>query len=194
MGHGQRRRTRGRPGRRRATRPSPLADKPFRLLRSPLAPVEVLAEEQIERIHLASMHILEEIGLDFWDDEALGLWEQAGARVDHAERHVWLDRNLVLEAVAQAPSQFTLHARNPDHNLQIGGNYIAFATVASAPFYSDLDVGRREGRLEDYRRMLRLAQICGPIHLVEGQLVEPQDVPVPLRNLEKGLALFSLTD
>jgi trimethylamine--corrinoid protein Co-methyltransferase len=194
MASSERRRIRGRPGRRQAARPSPLADKPFRLLRNPLAPVEVLSEEQLERIHLASMRILEDIGLDFWDEEALQIWEQAGARVDHDGRHVWLDRDLVLEAVARAPSRFTLHARNPAHNLQIGGDYIAFATVASAPFYSDLEVGRREGCLEDYRRIAKLAQLCGPIHLIEGQLVEPQDVPVPVRNLEKGFALFTLTD
>jgi trimethylamine--corrinoid protein Co-methyltransferase len=171
-----------------------LADKPFRQLRNPLPPVEVLSPEQLGRIHNASLHILEEIGLDFWDDEVLALWQAAGARVDRAARHVWLDRGLVLEAVAQAPAEFTLRARNPAHSLNIGGNHINFATVGAAPYYSDLENGRRPGTLADFQRMVKLTQQCGPLHVVEGLLVEPQDVPVPHRHLEKGYSVFALSD
>ena len=39
------------------------------------------------------------------------------------------------------PPQFTLHARNPEHNVQIGGDAIAFCSVASAPNAQDLDGG-----------------------------------------------------
>jgi trimethylamine--corrinoid protein Co-methyltransferase len=140
------------------------------------------------------MHILEEIGLDFLDKEALSFWETAGARVDHKSQHVWIDRDLLLETVAQAPAEFTLTARNPAYSLQIGGNNINFATVGAAPYYSDLKQGRRPGTLADFRRMVSLAQLSGPIHIVEGLLVEPQDVHVPWRNLEKGRVLLTLND
>ena len=92
-------------GRRRNTQDSDLAGKPFRHLTNPLSPVEVLSQEQSERIHDASMRILEEVGIDFLDDEVLSLWEAAGARVDRKERHVWLDRGLVLETIARAHSR-----------------------------------------------------------------------------------------
>ena len=174
--------------------PSPLADKPFRPLRNPLPPVELLSPEQLEQIHNASMRILEEIGIDFLDDEALDIWEKAGATVDHKAQHVWMERGLVLEAVAKAPPEFTLHARNPAHNLAIGGNNINFATVGGAPYYSDLERGRNPGTLADFQRMVQLAQICTPIHIVEGLMLEPQDLPVPQRHLEKGLAQFTLSD
>jgi trimethylamine--corrinoid protein Co-methyltransferase len=173
---------------------SPLAGKPFRLLKNPWPPVEVLSCDQIEQIHDASMRILEEIGLDFWDDEALDLWKAAGARVDRKVRHVWLDRDLVLRAVAQAPAEFTLRARNPKQNLRVGGNYINFCTVGAAPYFSDLETGRRPGTLAAYRKMTKLAQMCGPIHLAEGLLVEPQDVPVPIRHLDKAYSMITLSD
>ena len=80
---------------------------PYRRLRNPLAPVAILDEGQIEQIHQASLHILQLIGLDFFDDEALGLWQAAGARVDWPDRHVWLDGEMVLELVARAPARFT---------------------------------------------------------------------------------------
>lgn len=140
------------------------------------------------------MHILENVGLDFLEGEALALWEEAGARVDYKNQHVWFDRGQVMELVAKAPAEFTLHARNPAHSLHIGGDHINFATVGAAPYYSDLENGRRPGTLDDYRRMVKLAQLCGPLHIVEGLFVEPQDIPVPLRHLEKGLALLTLSD
>ena len=103
---------------------SPLADKPFRHLTNPLSPVELLKPEQLNRLHNASVHILEEIGIDFLDEEALDLWQAAGARVDHQSQHVWMDRELISSLVAKAPAEFTLFARNPEYSLQIGGNHI----------------------------------------------------------------------
>lgn len=173
---------------------SPLADKPFRQLTNPLPPVELLSPEQIERLHDASMHILEEIGIDFLDEETLDLWQAAGARVDRQSQHVCFDRELITSLVAKAPAEFTLTARNPAHSIQVGGNHINFATVGAAPYYSDLETGRRPGTLADFRRMVKLAQVCTPIHMVEGLLVEPQDVPVPLRHLEKWISQLTLSD
>ena len=188
----RRRRRRRRAGRRQAT--LPLADKPFCRLQNPFAPVEALSPDQVARIHDASLKILEEIGIDFLDEEALSLWEAAGVRVDRERQHVWLDRGLVMEAVAKAPATFTLHARNPAHTLEIGGNNINFATVGAAPYYSDLETGRRPGTLADFRRMVKLAQLCSPIHVVEGLMVEPQDLAVPVRHLEKWLSQLTLSD
>lgn len=180
--------------RRREQPPSPLADKPFRRLTNSLRPVEVLSPEQLERVHDASMRILEEIGLDFLDDEVLALWETAGAKVDKKAQHVWLDRGLILELVAKAPAEFTLRARNPAHTLQVGANHINFATVGGAPYFSDLSRGRRPGDLAAFQTMVKLSQQCGPIHIVEGLMLEPQDVPVPLRHLEKVYSQFTLAD
>ena len=43
-------------------------------LRNPQPPYSWLDEESLESIHQASLTILEEIGLDFLDAEALSLW------------------------------------------------------------------------------------------------------------------------
>ncbi len=42
---------------------------------------EPLDEEGVETLHDASMTIIEEIGIDFRDEEALALWREAGAHV-----------------------------------------------------------------------------------------------------------------
>jgi trimethylamine--corrinoid protein Co-methyltransferase len=180
--------------RREQRRRSPLEALPFRALHNPLPPVELLSPEQVEQIHVASMRILEEIGIDFLDQEALDIWQAAGARVDHGAQHVWLDRGLVLEAVAKAPAQFTLRARNPARSVPIGGNNSIFSVTSGTAFVSDLDSGRRTGTLADMHNLMRLVHMCPPLHVVESQVTEPQDLPVPIRHLERGLAIFTLSD
>lgn len=184
----------GRGQRPRGATPLPLSDKPFHHTSNGFAPLEPLADEQLDRIHAASMSILEEVGIDFLDDEALELWSAAGAKVDRSGRHVWIDRDLLMALLRTVPRQFTLRARNPERSLTIGGNHVNFATVGGAPFYSDIETGRRPGTIDAFRKMVRLAHLCGPIHIVEGLLLEPQDVPVPVRHLDKVLAQFTLSD
>ena len=120
-----------------------LAQLPWRQLVNPLPPIEILQPDQIEAIHDTSMQILEEVGMDFLHPEALALLRAGGAEVEEGSERVRFDRGLIEETMAGAPSGLTLHARNPAHNLTIGGNSITFGTVASPPNVSDLEGGRR---------------------------------------------------
>jgi trimethylamine--corrinoid protein Co-methyltransferase len=154
----------------------------------------VLRPEQVEAIHDASLRILEEIGMDFLHPEALEILGRAGAEVEPGGQRVRLDRGLVTEAVAQAPSEFTLHARNPAHDLRIGGKNIVFASVASPPNVSDLEKGRRPGNFPDYCDLLRLCQALDIVHLFAGYPVEPIDLPTETRHLDCLQAFVRLSD
>ena len=60
---------------------------------------EMLDEEGVERIHDASMRILEEIGIDFRDDEAIAYWKDA--RADVEGYRVRIDRASLMDLVAK---------------------------------------------------------------------------------------------
>src|SRR5207253_9054790 len=105
--------------------------------------------DELESIHLASLRVLGEIGMDFLDEEARDLLATAGARVEPGTQRVRFDADMVVERIKTAPSSFTLHATNPEHDLQIGGDWMAFGSVASAPNVADLDFGRRVGNRAD---------------------------------------------
>ncbi len=173
---------------------SPLLKIPFQRLRNQLSPLELISPEQLEQLHQASLHILEHIGLDFLDDEALDLWQKAGAKVDCSSHHVWLDRHLVLELVAKAPASFTWRARNPERNIFIGGNTINFAPNGGTVFAANLEIGRRPGLLQDYQDLQKLVQMCNLLHFAGEQLVVPHDVAVSARHLHRLLSSFILTD
>jgi trimethylamine---corrinoid protein Co-methyltransferase len=183
-----------RAARREQRRRSSLEQIPFRPIKHWMPPVEMLSAEQLEQIHDTSMRILEDIGMDFLDDEALDIWEKAGAKVDRASQHVWIDRGLLLEAVGKAPDEWTLRARNPAKNLRIGGANTVFVSTSGTAFVADLDKGRRVGTLADVHQLMKIVHACNPIHVLESQISEPQDLPVQIRHLERGLAIFTLSD
>jgi trimethylamine--corrinoid protein Co-methyltransferase len=81
--------------------------------------VEPLDSEQIERIDHESMRVLEEVGVVFRDPIALDDWKASGARID-GER-VYFDREHIRELVANIPSNITLHARDPEKTVILGG-------------------------------------------------------------------------
>ncbi len=178
------------PGRRRGSRKKRKAEGggrrqiPWRQVVNPYRPTEIVSADEVEAIHRASLTILEEIGVDFRLREARDLLAAAGAEVEPGSVRVRLDRHLVEELIARAPAEFTIHARNPGHDLTIGGNHINFATVASAPNASDLENGRRPGNQADFRDFVRLAQSLDIVHMNGGYPVEAQDIAPAVRHLE----------
>src|SRR5262245_66267251 len=108
-------------GRRRERRTAGgLKQLPWRTYRNPYKPIEVLSTDQLEAVHVTSLRILEEHGMEFLDDEALALLKTAGADVKPGSKIVRFDRGLIMENVAKAPAKVTLHARNPDRHLTFG--------------------------------------------------------------------------
>ena len=173
-----RRRDRGRPH--RSSGPS-LA--PLPRLKVPWAPIEVLTPEQVERIVQAAYRILEEAGLEIRSAAAREVFRRAGASVDESTQMVRLGRELIEAQLAHAPPRFVLHARNPERHLHVGDNVVNFGPVTGAPHIRDLERGRRYGDLEAFRNILKLTHRLGVLHWQGGIVVEPVDVPVPVRHL-----------
>ncbi len=167
---------------------------PPRVVRNPFDPVRVLNSEQVEKIHHASMTLLETMGMDFLDDDARETLRRAGAQVESGGNRVRMDRGMVLEAIAKAPSQFTLTPRNPARQVTIGGDNVVFCSVASAPNCSDLDGGRRVGNYRDFNNFLKLTQSINIIHVLGGYPVEPVDLPAETRHLDCYYSALTLMD
>ncbi|MFI5018979.1 MAG: trimethylamine methyltransferase family protein, partial [Dongiales bacterium] len=64
----------------------------WRQIANPFAPIEVIEPEQLERIHDASMRILENFGLEILNAEALDILAAHGAAIDRTNSRVRLDR------------------------------------------------------------------------------------------------------
>ncbi len=166
----------------------------WRRLRSPYPPMGIVSEDELEAIHTASLRILSEIGIDFLDETARGILKQHGAEVEKGSDRVRFDPDMVLEYIAKAPPEFTLHGGRPERDLVFGGNNINFASIASAPFCSDLEGGRRDGNYADFQNFIRMGQTANIIHLFGGYPVEPIDLPPQTRHLDCHYSFLTLSD
>lgn len=187
----RRRRSGGRDGHARSTLPE---QRPWAQPRMRYAPTEVVSADELEAIHTGSLRVLSEIGMDFLDADAREVLRAAGAHLEPGTQRVRFDPGMVTEIIKSAPSMFTLHASNPAHDIQLGGDWMAFGTVGSPPNVADLDRGRRIGNRVDYQNLLRLGQMLDSVHFLAGYPVEPVDIHHGVRHLHATFDALTLMD
>ena len=155
-------------------------------------PLRGVSDDELEAIHLASLRVLSETGVDFLDDTSRRQLADVGCAVD-GDR-VRFDPELVQQLVATAPAEFTLPAPHPDRALHIGGDVITYTSVASPPFVTGLGRDRRDGNRDDYRDLLKLGQVLNAVHTVAGYPVEPMDLHPSVRHLHATHDMLTLSD
>ncbi len=166
---------------------------PWRLPLNLDHPTEPLPPEGVEAIHDGAMRILEEIGIEFLNPEALEILRQAGCKI-HGET-VFMDREFVMEMVTHAPAQFDITPRNPDRKITLGGGHLLFGNVSSPPSYWDMELGRKlPGTREKCADLLKLTQFFNCIHFAGGYPVEPVDIHASTRHLDVLFDKLTLTD
>jgi trimethylamine--corrinoid protein Co-methyltransferase len=176
------RRSGGRAGR-AALRASHVIERVPYLTRT-MKPYEIASEETLALIEYTADTVLEEVGIEIRDyPEALPIFKAGGAEVDGTR--VRFPRGLCRQIVSQsAPGSYVQHARNPLHNVVIGGNNTVFAPNYGSPFVHDLDNGRRYATLADFQNFVKLAYMSPWLHHSGGTVCEPVDVPVSKRHLD----------
>ncbi len=167
---------------------------PYRQPQNPYQPFNIVSDDEIESIHLTSLRVLGEIGINFLCQESRDILKAAGADVKPGEPRVRFDAALIEKSLKTVPAQFTGYARNPAHNLEYGGNFTAFCMVASPPNATDLDNGRRQGNFKDFCDFIRLGQSLNIVHQIAGYPVEPTDIDAPIRHLVAEQAAIKLSD
>jgi len=167
---------------------------PGKQLVNPHPPTELLSADQIEAIHQTSLTILRDKGIDFLLPEARKLLQQAGAMVESDTDRVRFDPEMVELYLKMPPSQFKIHARNPERSFTLGDNFLSFGCVASAPNASDTINGRRSGNHQDFRNFLKLTQYYSVLNFVSGYPVEPSDWHASIRHLKAIQDVTYLTD
>ena len=144
----------------------------------------MISAEGLEILEHNADTILEEVGVEIRDHpSAVKLFAEAGADVDGSR--VRFPRGMCRQIVqATAPAVYTQHARNPDNNVQIGGDATVFAPNYGSPFVHDLEGGRRYATLADFQNFVKLAYMSPNLHHSGGTVCEPVDVPVSKRHLD----------
>jgi trimethylamine--corrinoid protein Co-methyltransferase len=152
--------------------------------------VEVLSPEGVERIHAATLEVLETVGVRFPSATARAILADHGAEVDESTAVVRMKPDLVERALATAPDAYVLGARDPALDLPLDGDHVHVGTDGCGIEVIDLETGKaRRSELADVATIARVVDALDEIafHWVP---VSAQDRPAATRSLHELAAIW----
>ncbi|MEL7563434.1 MAG: trimethylamine methyltransferase family protein [Dehalobacterium sp.] len=133
-----------------------------------------VVEESIKSIHKASMVILAQTGIKVHHRETLKIVEKLGIKV--LDDRVFFQEDQLMKWVSKAPKLFTIHARNPQYNMTMGGDSTEFAPGYGCPSIVESNGIRRAATYHDYCNFLKLVHQSEFFKINGGLVVQPCDL------------------
>ena len=164
--------------------------KNIKSISNPKLKLEVLTTEEVQKIHDATLWIIENVGVRFPSKRALEIWEANGAAVDHEKKIVRAKPQLIEDALKKCPPKYILAARDPEQDCSLDGNHVYLGTDGCGVEVIDIETGqKRTSQLSDVRDISRLADATEEVgfHWVP---VSAQDVPPEARGLHEVRAIW----
>lgn len=134
-----------------------------------------LKPEQIDQLHLATLDVLENVGVKICEPEALELLGGAGARVtgDLVKIPTWL----VQQALSTAPCKIVIYDRGGRRALTLEKGNIYYGTGSDTPYIIDIETGqRRRAVKQDTINATRIADTLENIDFIMS-MAKASDVP-----------------
>ena len=151
-----------------------------------------MTKTKLQLIHEASMKILARTGMKFHHPEAVEILKNHGIKVENNVAYFTEDQ--LMYWVRKAPSRFTLYARNPEHNVVIGGDEINPAPPYGCPSIMEKDGTKRDGTIQDYVNYAKLFHANEDYHIDGGLIIQPNDIDIPTSCLAMFFAALTHTD
>jgi len=164
--------------------------KNIKSIHDPRLKLDILTPDDVQRLHEATLQIIEKTGLRFPSKRALAIWGKHGAQVDHDTMVVKAPRELIEEAIKLCPPDYTLAARDQKQDLPLDGNHVYIGTDGCGVQIIDLNSGElRTTRLSDVADIARIADATEEVAF-HGVPVSAQDKPAESRGLHELKAVW----
>ena len=164
---------------------------------NPVAPRlgwDVLSSGDVERIHEATLDVLETTGVRFPSERALDVLERSGCRVDRATTVARLPRAVVMEAVGRVPDGYVLAGRDPACDMAIDRHHCYLSNDGSGVFVLDHHTGeKRTSTKADAATSARFVDALPDVSYYWGPVVTSQDVPPASKALHDSEAVLTNT-
>lgn len=146
-----------------------------------------LTDDELDDIHQATLEVLETTGLFIETDEALEVFDGAGAEIDRKSKIVKIQPQLVEDAIQSAPSKILLAGRDPKHDKVLEVGRVHFTNFSEGIKVVDPFNGERRAPVKaDLANAAKLVDYLDEIDVCE-KAVGSSDVPpavLPLHNAE----------
>ena len=149
-------------------------------------------KEQLELLHQSSLRILSEVGLVFHCAESVELFAYHGQKV--SGNRVFISGEMVEQALRDAPAEFEITGRNPEHSIKAGGENLVITPGFGCPMVSDIQGRQRPATMADYELFCKLVQSSSQVEVNNCLMVAPEDVPSEDGHMNLLLASMILTD
>ncbi|PWH14380.1 MAG: hypothetical protein DDG60_08145 [Anaerolineae bacterium] len=157
---------------------------------NPKLSLNLFTPEEVQRIHQATLEVIETVGVRFPSRRAQEIWAAHGAHVDAKTGIVKAPAHLIEAALKQAPAMYTLAARDATQDLPLDGKHVWVGTDGCGVEIIDLYSGeRRRSRLQDVEEIARVADALEQVafHWVA---LSAQDKPAHTRGLHEIAAVW----
>ena len=115
---------------------------------------QILNSDDIQRIHLRSLDILERVGIRYNTPRALEILEDKGCKVDYDTLWASIPPDLVEWAVQQTNREVLLGARDPRRDIVLDGQSTFHTTDSQGTRAIDHETGElHDSTAEDLRRI-----------------------------------------
>lgn len=142
--------------------------------------------QDVQKIHQASMQILQKTGMNFLHPDALAILKQNGVRVENTI--AYFTEEQIMHWVKKAPSIAPLYASDPRYNMEIGGSSRYNGPCGGATFIMEADGKLRNALFADFIKLIQLFE-GNPAYCINGGLAcQPNDIPA-----ESSTLLLALT-
>jgi trimethylamine--corrinoid protein Co-methyltransferase len=136
----------------------------------------ILTEAQIERIHTATLELLETVGVKIMDPEARAMLRDSGCRLK-PDNIVQIPNWLVEDSIRSAPSRITIYNRLGQEAMRLENNRIHYGLGTDLINTYDLDSGEmRISQLKDVANAAKIADALQEIDFI-GSYALPYDSP-----------------
>lgn len=157
------------------------------------AKIKILTEEEVARIHLKSIQVLEEIGMKIDHPMILDSLEEVGATVDKGRSTVKFPESLVMDSLNKTPKSYTLYGRDYEKCARFGHDEIVNTSSIGEPAFVETRSNLlRQPTAEDLEKCIILGDALEHIDIV-GAMAVPMDIPVLFRDVYQTAELVKHT-
>lgn len=166
---------------------------PIQFIENPHFRIDVLSKSDIEKIHAATLEVIETVGVKFPLPHALDILEAHGAAVDRASSIAKIPGTVIEAALKTAPPAYTLAARDPSQDLPMDGNHVFLGTDGCGVQVLDAFTGElHRSTKKDVADCAKVADALEEIGFWWA-MVSAQDCPTESRGLHELEAAWNQT-
>ena len=153
--------------------------------------LNVLTDDEVHEIHLATLEVLKDTGVFVENDEALDVLDGGGCIVDRSKKTVRFPHYVVEDCISWAPASFNACGRRPEDDVLLEDNRVTFTNFGEGiRFIDPYTAEHRETTKADIEKAARIIDSLEHVETYERAMCSHDKPPKvqALHNAEASLA------